>query len=360
MTSSRLEGESFFQLDVVFFNQQINHVIEPIIPQFVRLLRSDILFNFLFLTIGLIELVSLLFFFPFLMQSSLMAIGLALCFLTLFSYYILRVYFRTKRPEQMHYLVNRYINACQVLLNYQQGVPEHHLALATACLKLAQLLEGKENTLYPIPRWSGFFAKQLEQISSWCHWQDVFAIREMLLQRSVHEHIELVKCEPTGMEAHTALANAYVMLSSLYVHEEKGDDHAADDFWLPPKFRTAIMEKKFRQTAERAIEEFKIIGDYAPNDPWVHSQLAYSYRDLKMPEQEIKEYEMLLRIDPDDKDAMYKLGVLYFQQGRDADGLQIYEKIKRTHLKKAENLIKHYGTNLKRSNYTNSWCRNTP
>lgn len=344
MTSFRAEGESFFQLDVVFFNQQINHLIEPIIPQFDRLLRSDILFNFLFLSIGIIEFISLLFFFPFLMQSSLMAIGLALCFLTLFSYYILRIYFQTKRPEQILYLVNRYANACQVLLSYQIGVPEHHLALANAYLKLAKVLEGKEDNLYPAPRWLDFLSRPLKKISSWWHWEDVQSIRETLLQKSVYEHIELVKCEPTGMEAHTALANAYVMLSSLYVSAEKFDDQT--DNWLPPKFRTPLMEIKFRQTAERAIEEFKIIGDYAPNDPWVHSQLAYSYRDLKMPEQEIKEYETLLRLVPDDKDAMYKLGVLYFQQGRDADGLQIYEKIKRTHLKKADSLIKYYGANL--------------
>lgn len=349
MTSPKLEGESFFQLDVVFFNQQLTHVIEPIIPQFERLLRSDILFNFLFITTGIIESASFLFFMPFLMNSSLMAIGLALFFLTLFSYYILRIYFRTKRPEQIHHHVNRFTGACKVLLSYQQGVPEHHLALANAYLKLAKSLEGMENNLYPVPRWLSFLAKPLEKISFWWHWEDVHTIRETLLERSVQEHIELVKCEPTGMEAHTALANAYVMLSSLYVDDEKTDDNFENDPWMLPKFRTPLMEIKFRQTAERAIEEFKIIGDYAPHDPWVHSQLAYSYRDLKMPKQEIKEYEMLLQLIPDDKDVMYKLGVLYFQQGREADGLQMYEKIKRTHPKKAESLIKYYGANLRGS-----------
>lgn len=350
MASPKLDGESFFQLDVVFFNQQLSHIIEPIIPQFDRLLRADIWFNFLFFAIGLIELVSFLFFFPFLMQSSLMAVGLALCFLTLFSYYILRVYFRAKRPERMHYLVERFTSACQVLLNYQKGVPEHHLALANACLKLAKALEGKESRLYPVPSWLYFLAKPLETISSWWHWQDVNAIREIIFQTSVQEHIELVKCEPTGMEAHTALANAYVMLSSLYVCGDKNEDCDETDQWEPLSFRTQLMEQKFRQTAERAIEEFKIIRDYAPNDPWVHSQLAYSYRDLKMPEQEIKEYEMLLRLVPDDRETMYKLGVLYFRQGRDAEGLQVYEKIKCNHIKKAESLIHHYGA------YTKGTC----
>lgn len=348
MTVSRPEGESFFQLDVVFFNQQIDHVIGPIIPQFDRLLRSKILFNFLFLTIGCIEIISLFFFFPLLVQSSLMAIGLAVCFLTLFSYYILRVYFQAKRPEQMDYLIHRYVSACQVLLNYQIGVPEHHLALANACIKLAKMLEGKEKRLYPVPGWLHFFSSLSEKLSVWWHWEGVHELREKLLRRSIYEHIELVKCEPTSMEAHTALANAYVMLSGIYVNGGKLEDYSEDDYWTPPNFSTKAMENKFRQTAERAIEEFKIIGDYAPHDPWVHMQLAYSYHDLKMPLKEIKEYETLLRLVPEDKDILYKLGVLYFQQGRDAEGLQVYEKIKRTNVKKAEGLIAHFGDHSKR------------
>lgn len=341
MTSSRLEGESFFQLDVVFFNQQLNLVIEPILPQFDRLLRSDVLFNFLFLTIGIVELVTLLFFFTFLMQSSLMAIGLAFLFLTLFSYYVLRIYFKTKRPEQMHYLTHRFVNACQVLLNYQAGVPEHHLALANASLKMAKSLEGRENLLYPMPKFLFFLAKPLEIFSAWWHAEDVHTIREILLQISIKEHIELVKCEPTSMEAHIALANAYVMLSSLYA--ENHNDFSDPDQGNSPNFKTPARELKFRQTAERAVEEFKIIEHYAPNDPWVHSQLAYSYRDLKMPEEEIKELEAILRLIPEDKDTIYKLGILYFQLGKDSSGLQMYEKLKRTHLKKAETLINHYG-----------------
>jgi tetratricopeptide (TPR) repeat protein len=103
------------------------------------------------------------------------------------------------------------------------------------------------------------------------------------------------------------------------------------------------LEKKFRQASERAIEEFKIISDYAPNDPWVHLQLAYSYRDLNMPLEEIQAYETILRINPTDKEALFKLGTLYFQQGMNAKGLQVYEELKRANFSKVENLIKYYG-----------------
>ncbi len=106
-------------------------------------------------------------------------------------------------------------------------------------------------------------------------------------------------------------------------------------------YRKELMER-FRFTAERAIEEFKILNDYAPDDPWVHVQLAYSYRDLGMPQEEIREYEIVLGLCPDDYDTLYRLGVLYFEQGYNANGLEVYETLKKNNLKKAEQLISHY------------------
>ena len=100
---------------------------------------------------------------------------------------------------------------------------------------------------------------------------------------------------------------------------------------------------KFRATAERAIEEFKILNHYAPDDPWVHLQLAYSYHDLGMPDKETREYETVLKLCPDDRDILYKLGTLYFQQGQNAKGLQVYEELKDCNYKKAQQVISRYG-----------------
>ncbi len=111
----------------------------------------------------------------------------------------------------------------------------------------------------------------------------------------------------------------------------------------PPKKYSKSFKQKFRLTAEKAIEEFKILSDYAPHDPWVHAQLAYSYRDLQMPKEEIKEYEAILQLCPDDKETLFKLGKLYFEQGQNAKGLKIYETLKFSHYKKAESLIHFYG-----------------
>ena len=103
------------------------------------------------------------------------------------------------------------------------------------------------------------------------------------------------------------------------------------------------MEHKFRETAQRAIEEFNILKDYAPNDPWVHEQLALSYRDLNMPEKELQEYEIVVALRPEDQEVLFKIGQLYFQLGQNAKGLQSYEKLRQLNYLRAEQLIRLYG-----------------
>lgn len=205
------------------------------------------------------------------------------------------------------------------------------MAIANACCRLSETFSGRESLYYRPYRWLEFLAPKMETFSEWWHWRDIYRMRELLLLASLEEHIKLVRCEPTSLEIHAALANAYVMLSTLYAKQ------------MGKKEFDQSLETKFRTTSEKAIEEFKILSDYAPNDPWVHLQLAYSYHDLQMPLEEIKEYEMILRINPDDKEALFKLGTLYFQQGMNAKGLRVYEELKHYNFKKAEILIRFYG-----------------
>lgn len=70
--------------------------------------------------------------------------------------------------------------------------------------------------------------------------------------------------------------------------------------------------------------------------------MAAIYHDLQLPDQEITEYEMLRLIVPDDKEILFKLGVLYFQQGKNAQGLRLYEELRRAKDPKAVALIHFY------------------
>lgn len=328
------------------FSVQIKHLIDPIFPQVDRLLKSNVRFHLLFLSLITIEVILLFLFFTFLAQSALLAFGLATVFLTIFSYFILRLYYQTERPDDFRQLKARYMESCKGYIGYVEGHAEKHIALANACCKLANNLHGREYELFVLPAFIRHLIPALQELlerySCWLVWQDVHKIKELLLIGAVEEHIKIVKCEPTSLQAHASLANAYVMLSGLYADPRKEEGYE-EDKWLPQERFSEEMERKFRLTAERAVEEFKIISAYAPQDPWVHKQLAFSYRDLRMPEAEIKEYEIILSLVPDDLDVQYKLGELYFQQGFNAEGLKAYEVLKRNYFSNADKLIQYYG-----------------
>jgi tetratricopeptide (TPR) repeat protein len=326
-------------------DNDIKKVIQPLFTKFDRLLKFYVKFNLFFLILAIVEIITLIVSFRFLAESAWLAFSFGFIFLTFFSYFILRLYFQTQKPIQFKELKEDYEKNCKLMFRYEDGNLDKHVTVANAYCKLANSLHKKESLVFKLPSFLALRAKTLnthvEKFSTWWFFLDVHQMKELLLAGAVDEHIKVVKCEPTSQAAHAALANAYVMLSGLYASFERLDVQQGEK--TVAKTATAIeMEQKFRLTAERAIEEFKIICDYAPDDAWVHKQLAFSYHDLQMPIEEIKEYEIVLKINPDDKDTLYKLGVLYFQQGFNAKGLRLYEELKMYNQKKADELIKFY------------------
>lgn len=342
MSISNLEEEDYLPFDSIFFNDQINRVIDNVIPEFDRKIKKFVLFHIAFAALGITELALIFFYLSDIVHSALLALSLTMMFLTFFSYFILKLYLKTKKPESLKQIKDGFIDSCKELIGFREDVPEHHLAIGNACMRFSASLQGKESTYYRFPKWLDFLDPTMEKFSTLCHWNDIHAIREQLLLSAIEEHIKLVKIAPTDLEVHAALANSYVVLSGLYINPNAADSDEEEKSFIGERSRETL-KKKFRATAERAIEEFKILNDYAPQDPWVHQQLAYSYHDLGMPEEEILEYETVLSLCPDDKDTLFKLGVLYFQQGKNAMGLQVYEELKNSNYKKAEQLITYYG-----------------
>ena len=343
MTSNpRVEGEYFHHYQQVLYREHLAKQIGTFVSQFEKQVRSYALFNLLFIIIGAFEIVLIISGFSLLVQTSILGFSLGFVFLTFFFYCLLRVYFQTKKPEQYRVLRAKFLEQTKRLLHYEDRNPESHIALAGACCKLADQLSGREYQVWRLPKVFHSFRPMIEKWCCFCFWEDYHLMKELLLTASIDEQIQLVTCEPTNLEFHAALANAYVLLSALYVDPRKLEG-PEDERWLPQARTEEGFRAKFRQAAERAIEEFKIMNDYAPNDSWVHAQLAYSYHDLQMPDEEIKEYEILLSLHPSDKEILFKLGRLYFEQGHNAKGLRIYEALKHMHYKKAEQLLAYYG-----------------
>ena len=166
-------------------------------------------------------------------------------------------------------------------------------------------------------------------------------MKELLHFYCIQEHIKWIKREPLDVEAHASLAQAYVALYKLYSAPQRLGKKTPYSF-IMKEYESPGMLKKFEQAAGRAIEEFNILGAYVPENPWIHSQLAAIYHDLDLPDQEITEYETLCLMAPDDREVLFRLGVLYFQQGKNAQGLRLYEKLRQAQDPQASTLIQFY------------------
>lgn len=342
MTSSAFDTDVFADFERKNYKSAIQELIPPTLNKFRSILRSYTYFNLIFLLLITGEITCFFVYLVFLTQSFVMAIYFALIFATLFCFATLNVYLHTRKTEKTMELAAQFISHCRGLAEGHEKTENPLVMVAHACCQMAAELHAREYTIFSLPSWCHFLSSSFEKLNCWWFWRDVHFMKESLLKTCVTEYIALIRTEPTNLEAHAGLANAYVMLSGLFVNP-KSIEELDDDRWIPPGKYDEAFQAQFRTFAEKAIEEFKILSDYAPRDPWVHLQLAYSYRDLNMPKEEIQEYELLLQLCPSDAEILYKLGRLYFETGQNAKGLQVYESLKSSQSKKAENLIHYYG-----------------
>lgn len=332
--STQLDNDPF---DDSFFQHNLPQYYRAVLRDFRRITHAFVSFNILFTAALVAELVLFFVFLPFLSRSAFFAFALGGIFLTGFSYLVLLFYYQAKKPEQLLALKEKFLQSCKQAIGTSD---ERHLSIAEAFSKLAQYLQDFEWNFYQIPKILQPLNRWISRFSAYCYYEDVFHMKQLLLDTALEEHLKQIRVAPTDLEVHASLANTYIALSKLYREPLDLTDHprAAKSRKLAPLF-----QDKFRSAASLAIEEFRILSHYAPNDPWVHEQLAGGYRDLHMPAEEIKEVETLLKLRTQDKEILFRLGALYFAQGQNAKGLQVYEELKQANFKKAEDLIASYG-----------------
>lgn len=330
------EQKGFFRFENASFDH-LERAFSTFRTRFRSILRTHVLINVLIFILLLSEITYLSFFLDPWEHPYFFAFFLALIFFTFFAWGITFQYLNARKESKFESLGEIFLEDCKAFMSYQEGIPDHHIAIANSFCRLAASLKGQDENLYPFLLKIPMLGEQVEKLSVWCHWNDVITMREKLLLGAISEHTKLVHCEPTNLEVHTAIASTYVTLSSLY------STSSLQKRRLLTKDQQEDFQEKFHEAASHAIEEFKILKEYAAGDPWIHTQLAYSYHDLQMPDEEIEEYEKILTLRSSDKEVLYKLGNLYFEQGKNAEGLRIYEKLKRLDSKRAKALIAHYG-----------------
>lgn len=311
-------------MDKETLNQNLNPLALSALGSFKGLLHSIALFHAIFLSLMTFEVLLIALFFSFLVQSALVAVSIALLTLTVFCYFVLKLWVYTKKRQDFGGLADAYQESIQRLLGKADASFNYYTTLTKALLALSDALKKDLKT----PLLEGYpLAKAVAPLATFCYKklikEDLLFIQELILGRTVQLWLEFIRKEPTHLEAHAALASTYITFSNLFADGKKN-------------------KERFTALVQKAAEEFKILSDYAPSDIWVHTQLAYTYHDLGMRAEEIKEYEAILALEPKDGDTLFKLGVLYFQEGSTAKALSLYEELKKLNPQKSEQLINFY------------------
>lgn len=300
------------------------------------LARNVFLLHVLFLGMLVAEVVYFVLHVSFFVHSFTVAISLALFVITLFFYATMCLWMQTWKQHHLFSLRDTFLKMCEAHLRADATEDTRALIIATM---FGRLTEHLRNLPFAAKgrsaRWDSIVKGGMHLLLK----QDLFKLRELLLEACILEHLKWVREAPTNLDAHAALANGYILLSGLYAEYSP-----KRRFFMSSTEGEIEALNRFQEAAYLAIEEFKILKHYAPHDPWIHTQLAYSYRDLKMPQEEIREYEILRNLCPEDADILRQLGQLYFLQGENAKGLEVYEALKEYNPELAAQLLSYYGS----------------
>ena len=147
-------------------NDQIHYLISPTISEFMRATKSYVHFHLFFMFLFTLEASLLVTFFSIFVISSLLALMLSGIFLTLFVYFMLKIYFLGKKSEHLYIIRDQYVKKCKEFLSYKEGFPESHITLANACNKLATALQGVEHQYYKPINLLNSFSHHFEKYTS--------------------------------------------------------------------------------------------------------------------------------------------------------------------------------------------------
>ncbi|MDN3507348.1 MAG: hypothetical protein P0S94_00335, partial [Simkaniaceae bacterium] len=252
-----------FEEEEAHFQKIIDLNCMSALRHFKKIVRTYVVFHMTSCFVFLSELILLCSFLGLEHRRGPLAIVIAGIVLTLFTYLVLFFYFQAKKPEQFQQLKNWYILMCKKSIPDDVVPSLYHLSLANAAYRFAHYLKEKDFHCYiihsPFPLLNNLF----RQVSHLLHNGDLTKMKELLLLIAIEEHVALMKHAPTDLEVHASLANAYIALAQVYRPEHVILDEMEKEAQL--KYHAAI---------DQAIEEYRIIDTYAPNDPWVHAQLA--------------------------------------------------------------------------------------
>ncbi len=175
-------------------------------------------------------------------------------------------------------------------------------------------------------------------------WIPYFLIGEIFFHAAKSCYIGLLRESPKNLELHAGLANTYVMLSTHLKEAISMKDHLSIlSRCIPKRFFIKLQERR-AIASRRAIQELTILRSFSPDELWILDQLAISYRELGLIQEEMEVYRAILVINNDDTNALFRLGILSFQKGDNARGLEMYDQLLYLQPLLAHELIASFGS----------------
>lgn len=317
---------------IFHFQNKLPHLYRTVLQALKKTIRSSTKIHLLFFAFLLIQALT----FAFFQYDAILAISsFASLFTTLFSYAITHLYYQAKKPEHLLQIQSQFLQSCKEHIQVPPGDLQHHLCIAHALTNLASYLQNFEASCFRLPLLFKPILPLWRKIALHCYGEDVFKMKKLLLEAALEEHFSQIEITPTNLEVHASLAETYTHLAKLY-----------RQFGLIRKRKKEALLESCRKMEKLAVEELHILNYYAPNDPWVHEQLAKRFSQLEMQEEEMEELETLSTLRPQDIEILSRLGTLYFQRGMHAKGLKIYQSLLLLHPIKAKHLIALYGNQI--------------
>lgn len=336
-----ISANSLFSTDYPH-SQPLFALSQSTLSAFKQVTRQYAFFHIGFCALAFFELLAFVLFFSFFTQTTLFAFSLAGLFLTGFTYFVWLFYLQAKKPQEFSDLLSEFIARSQPLHTHDV----HSSAfLIHALYHLFSSLSKQEYSYYAIASSQPTLSPLLQKFSAWIHWKDLHKMKELILRKMVQEHLALIREYPTDTATHLSLGETYLLLAELYTDPTALSQEETLP-WVSPEYRSSLFLEKKNKALKKALEEYKILEFYSKTNVDLYKQLARIYYDLQEPEKAILAYETIVQNHSDDQGALFDLGSLYFETGRYAQGLEIYNQLIAQRNPRAKELLSFYDDSI--------------
>lgn len=267
-------------------------------------------------------------------------ISFSLLFLTISSYALIAFYQKNRKLDAMESISKEFYRYCSLHLSKNISDTEKlNLAISESLRDLAEALHSQELfhlTIHPFK----FSKNHIITHFLYFHYNDILFLQEKLLDISLTQHAKILQDCACSLQFHSSLSKTYATFAKCYKKPEGKHLEKAYIFSnLTKKEQLANLQSKYYTLA---IEELHIVCDLSENETWAHLDLASLYSHFKDTEKQMQQYEILVQQLPDDKEIIYKLGILYFTHHKTSKGLRLYNKLRKIDALYAKNLLSHY------------------